>query len=144
MIPHHAQAVEMSEILLATDGVDPQVADLAEQIKAAQQPEIQTMTGWLNEWDEDVPPTSTSEMGSMSSMEGMMSPEDMADLDAADGAQASRLFLEQMTEHHNGAIEMAESEVEDGAYPDAVDLAEQIIATQQAEIDTMERLLADL
>lgn len=144
MIPHHAQAVEMSDILLAKDGLDPRVTDLAEEIKAAQQPEIEIMTGWLNEWDAEVPSTDMSEMDGMSSMDGMMSPEELADLEASSGDQASRLFLEQMTVHHDGAIEMAETEVEDGAYPEAVDLAENIIQTQQAEIARMEKLLGEL
>jgi len=47
MIPHHAQAVEMSELFLAKDGTDPDVAQLAGQIKAAQAPEIEQMRGWL-------------------------------------------------------------------------------------------------
>ncbi len=145
MIPHHAQAVEMSDILLSKDGVDPQVAELAEQVKAAQAPEIEAMTSWLEEWDEAVPPTTGMEsMDDMSSMEGMMTEQDMGDLAAATGDEASRLFLQQMTEHHSGAIDMAEQETEDGSYPDATDLAEEIVQSQQAEIDTMNDLLARL
>ncbi len=145
MIPHHAQAIEMIDLLLAKNGVDPQVAELAEQIKAAQAPEIEAMTSWLEEWDEDVPPTTGMEsMDDMSSMEGMMTEQDMGDLAAATGDEASRLFLQQMTEHHSGAIDMAEQETEDGSYPDATDLAEEIVQSQQAEIDTMNDLLARL
>lgn len=143
MIPHHAQAVEMSDIVLAKDGVDPEVAQLAEEIKAAQAPEIETMTGWLEDWEEEVPPTTGMEdMEGESSMDGMMSAQDMVDLEAAPGEQASRLFLEQMTEHHTGAVDMAEQEVQDGEYADAISLAETIIETQQAEILQMEELLA--
>lgn len=50
MIPHHQQAIEMSDIVLAKQGVDPQVTDLAKQIKAAQGPEIEKLQGWLNQW----------------------------------------------------------------------------------------------
>lgn len=121
MIPHHAQAVEMSDLLLAKEGVDPRVAALAEQIKQAQAPEIETMSGWLEDWGEDVPPTTGMEdMG----MDGMMSSEDMAELEAAPGEEASRLFLEQMTEHHSGAIDMAEVEIAEGSYPDAISSGE--------------------
>lgn len=146
MIPHHAQAVEMSDILLAKSGVDPNVADLATQIKQAQAPEIDTMTGWLEGWGEDVPATSgMSSMDDMEgSMDGMMSTADMRQLESATGDAAARLFLEQMTEHHSGAIAMAEQEVDAGAYPEAVALAETIIKTQQAEIDTMQGLLAQM
>lgn len=142
MIPHHAQAVQMSDMLLAKDDVDPEVVDLAEQIKDAQAPEIETMSGWLEQWGEDVPAT---DMGSMDmdsmNMDGMMSSEDMSALDAAESTDAAQLFLEGMTEHHQGAIEMAEQEVEDGEAPEAIDLAETIIDSQQAEIDEMEQLV---
>jgi len=144
MIPHHAQAVDMSDIVLAKDGVDARVADLAEEIKAAQTPEIDVMAGWLSDWDEEVPPTAgTQDMGGME-MDGMMSAEDMTDLEEADADRASRLFLGQMTEHHVGAIDTAEQEVDGGSYPEAIDLAETIIETQQAEITRMEELLRTL
>lgn len=145
MIPHHTQAIEMSDLVLAKDGVDPAVTKLAEQIKAAQAPELDTMIGWLEEWDEDVPPTTgMASMDDMSSMDGMMSEQDMAELEAATANEASRLFLQQMTEHHGGAIDMAEQEVDAGAYPAAITLAEDIIQSQQAEIGTMNKLLGRL
>lgn len=59
----------------------------------------------------------------------------MTALENAAPEDAARLFLEQMTEHHEGAIEMAEQEVEDGAAPGAIDLAKTIIDTQRDEID---------
>lgn len=146
MIPHHAQAVEMSDIVLAKDGVDEEVRSLAEEIKAAQAPEIELMSGWLEGWGEEVP--ATDGMDSMAGMDhsdsGMMSEEDMAALTDSDGAEASRLFLEQMIEHHQGAIAMAETELSDGSATEATELAQSIIDTQQAEIRTMEDLLADL
>jgi uncharacterized protein (DUF305 family) len=149
MIPHHAQAVDMSDTLLAKDDVDDDVRELAEQIKAAQEPEIQEMTGWLEDWDAEVPSTDGMDMGGdMAGMDhsggGMMSPEDMAALEDATGAEAARLFLEQMTEHHTGAVEMARTELDEGTSPEAKDLAQIIIDTQEAEIEEMEDLLADL
>ena len=50
MIPHHQQAIEMSDMVLAKQGIDPRVVDLANKIKAAQGPEIQQMQSWLNQW----------------------------------------------------------------------------------------------
>lgn len=79
----------------------------------------------------------------MGSMNGMMSPEDMAALEEATGTEASRLFLEQITEHHTGAVEMAQAEVDRGTNPEAKELAETIIETQQKEIEEMQDLLAD-
>lgn len=146
MIPHHAQAVEMSDIVLAKDGVDEEVRSLAGEIQAAQAPEIELMSGWLEGWGEEVP--ATDAMDSMAGMDhsdsGMMSEEDMAALTDSDGAEASRLFLEQMIEHHQGAIAMAETELSEGSAAEATELAQSIIDTQQAEIRTMEDLLADL
>ncbi len=145
MIPHHAQAVQMSEMLLDKSDVDPEVVDLAEQIKDAQAPEIGTMSGWLEDWDEDVPPTDMGDMGDMKmgnmDMNGMMSADDVAALEDAAPDDAARLFLEGMTVHHEGAIEMAEQEVDEGSAPEAIDLAETIIDAQQGEIDQMEELL---
>jgi uncharacterized protein (DUF305 family) len=143
MIPHHEQAIEMSDSLLEKDGVDEQVRELAEQIKDAQQPEIDQMKDWLDQWGAD---ESMGEMGhDMGAMgDGMMSEEDMGRLDDATGAEASALFLEQMVMHHEGAIEMAEVEVENGENPDAVALAEQIIEDQTNEIAEMQDLLAAL
>jgi uncharacterized protein (DUF305 family) len=136
MIVHHEQAIEMSDVLLEKEGVDEEVATLAEKIKAAQEPEIDTMTSWLADWGVEA----------MEGMDhgGMMSEDDMAALEAATGADASALFLEQMIEHHQGAIDMAHDEADGGQNADAVELAEKIIADQTEEIVTMQELLASL
>ncbi|MGC5173066.1 DUF305 domain-containing protein [Microbacterium sp. DT81.1] len=138
MIPHHEQAVEMADMILAKDGIDERVLTLAEQIKAAQGPEIELMESWLDEWG--------TPMGDMDGMDhgGMMSDTDMQALEDATGAEASRLFLEQMIVHHEGAIEMAQDEVDNGQNPDVIALAENIIASQTTEIATMEDILATL
>ncbi len=138
MIPHHEQAVEMADMILAKDGIDERVLTLAEQIKAAQGPEIELMESWLDEWG--------TPMGDMGGMDhgGMMSDTDMQALEDATGAEASRLFLEQMIVHHEGAIEMAQDEVDNGQNPDVITLAENIIASQTTEISTMEDILATL
>ena len=75
---------------------------------------------------------------------GMMSEDDMQSLKQATGTDAARLFLQQMIEHHRGAIDMAQDEVDDGQNSDAVSLAQKIIDTQTAEITTMEEILATL
>ncbi|ANG86822.1 DUF305 domain-containing protein [Microbacterium aurantiacum] len=142
MIPHHEQAVEMSDMLLAKTGIDPEVTALAEQIKAAQQPEIEQMEEWLDAWGADMP--GMDDMDGMHHGDGMMSEDDMEALEAATGTEAARLFLEQMIEHHEGAIDMAQDEVDDGQNADAVALANDIIASQTEEIATMRELLAQL
>ena len=139
MIPHHEQAVEMSDTLLAKDGIDERVRDLATQIKGAQQPEIDQLEQWLDDWGQE-----ESDMGGMDHGGGMMSEDDMTALEDAEGDDAARLFLEQMMVHHEGAIVMAQAEVNDGENDDAQAMAQSIIAAQTEEIALMQDLLADL
>ena len=138
MIPHHEQAVEMSDDLLAKDGVDAAVTDLATQIKAAQAPEIETMRGWLSDWDA----TEDGMAGMDHGTGGMMSDDDMMALQDASGADAGALYLAQMIMHHEGAIAMAETELNDGSNVDALALAKAIVSSQTAEIAVMNDLLA--
>jgi uncharacterized protein (DUF305 family) len=142
MIPHHTQAVAMSETILKKEGVPAQVTDLATKIKAAQGPEIQKMTGWLQSWGQ--PTAMPTAMASGHSMSGMMSGDDMAKLDAAQGTEAAKLFLTQMIAHHKGAVDMAKSETTGGKNADAVQLSKDIVSAQQAEIQEMKNLLAAL
>jgi len=157
MVPHHQQAIEMSDMLLAKQGIDPRVVSLANEIKAAQGPEIEQLQGWLANWNVSMSPEGGmpnmpgGDMGDMPNMPGhnmggmgMMSEQDMAALQAAQGVEASRLFLTQMTEHHEGAIAMAQTEVDNGQYPPAVELARSIITSQQQEIATMQQILGSL
>lgn len=140
MIPHHQQAIEMSDMILAKNGVDQEVLDLAEQIKDAQGPEIELMESWLDYWG--MP--SSGGMEGMDHGGGMMSDEDMSALEASDGSEAARLYLEQMIEHHQGAIDMAQDELDDGANFDVLALAERIVTSQTAEIATMQEFLTQL
>lgn len=153
MIPHHQQAVEMSDMLLAKQGIDPRVTDLATQIKDAQGPEIEQMQRWLDEWgNPPMPPMAGGHgnmdhgnmSGGMAGMQGMMSEADMTALQNAQGVEAAKLFLTQMIAHHEGAITMAQDEIDDGQFPDAVEMARTIVTTQQQEIDTMRGLLGSL
>jgi uncharacterized protein (DUF305 family) len=144
MIPHHEQAVEMADVALAT-AESSQVKDLATRIKAAQDPEILQMTGWLNDWDK--PLTASSDMGDMDhgsgggpSM-GLMTAAEMAELEAATGAEFDAMFLDMMIRHHQGAIDMATQEQSKGKFADARNAADSIVTSQQAEIDEMKALL---
>ena len=141
MIPHHEQAIEMSDLVLAKDGVDPEVMELAEQIEAAQGPEIEQMQTWLDEWGAPSM-MDADDMAGMGGMDGMLTEEQLDELAAADGATGSALFLEGMIEHHEGAIDMAEQHQEDGENEEALELSASIIETQTAEIERMRELLA--
>lgn len=158
MIQHHAQALSMVDL---ADGrpLDPQVQQLTEAIRAAQGPEIETMSDWLTAWDQEVPETMRDhsnaghDMGGdmsdrmegmdpeHSDMPGMMSAEEMDELQDASDAEFQDLWLEMMVEHHEGAVEMARTEQEDGQFADAIALAQEIQTAQQQEIETMEGLL---
>lgn len=152
MIPHHEQAVEMAD-LAETSAESAEVKDLAMRIKDAQGPEIETMQGWLEEWgaeesgedmggmddhgdDSEAEGASDVEMGG-----GMMSEDDMADLESAEGAEFDEMFLTMMIEHHEGAVEMAQTESDEGQNTDAIALAEDISEAQEAEIEEMNGLL---
>ncbi len=143
MIPHHQQAVDMGETILAKDGTDPQVVSLATSIVDSQAPEIEIMTSWLVAWDGSI---SGEGMGGhdMSSMDGMLSVDQMAALESAEGDGASRLFLKSMTAHHEGAVTMAQDEIDEGRNREAIGLASDIIKTQESEIDQMQSLMDTL
>ncbi|MEU4621985.1 DUF305 domain-containing protein [Actinoplanes sp. NPDC023801] len=145
MIPHHQQAVQMAAMAAGRAG-DAGVTELASKIRAAQQPEIDTMTGWLTAWGRPVPEPHMS-MGSgmdHGSMPGMMTDADMAELMDAKGAAFDKQFLTMMISHHEGAIEMAQREVAQGSNAEAKALAQKIITDQQAEIATMRTILGRL
>ena len=139
MIPHHAQAVEMSDMMLKKHGMDARITALATKIKAAQAPEIEMMTGWLKTWNEPTQMASGHGMG-----DGMMGDEDLKTLDAAQGTEAAKLFLTQMIAHHEGAVITAKTEISQGKNPDAIQLGKSIVTSQEAEIQEMKTLLASL
>lgn len=159
MITHHQQAIQMSDVILGKQGIDTRVTDLANKIKAAQGPEIQQMQAWLTQWSQQTtattPRSSTapttmpgmpghSGMPGMTGMEGMMSEQDMQALQNAQGIEASKLFLTQMIQHHQGAITMAQNETHSGQFPAAITLAQSIVTNQQQEIATMQTILSSL
>jgi uncharacterized protein (DUF305 family) len=151
MIPHHAQAVEMADMAIAANA-SPTVLSLAQKIKAAQNPEIETMTSWLRQWDQPVPAITSSmdggghDMTGMSGMmmDGMMTQADMTRLSKATGTEFDRLWLELMVQHHEGAVRMANDELSSGKNAAAQTLARAIIASQTAEIDQMNALISSM
>jgi uncharacterized protein (DUF305 family) len=124
---------------------DPEVKDLAADIEAAQQPEIETMSSWLRAWNKPVPEQTAGMEGlghdGTDDMSVMMTAEEMDQLHAAAGVDFDRMFLTMMIAHHKGAIRMAETEQANGSNSDAVALAKKIAQDQQTEIKTMEELL---
>ena len=139
MISHHQQAVEMSA-LVPDRSTDPEIIALAEQISAAQQPEIETMKVFLVQWNEN-PDTATGHNGHGATMQGMVDDATMTKLESLNGSEFDTLWLESMISHHQGAIEMAKAEITNGKNVDAKGLAQTIVDTQQAEIGQMKQML---
>lgn len=140
MIPHHEQAIELADI--ARDpaiGASEEVRALAEQVKGAQDPEIDLMTSLLTAWGQSATMDSSVDHSTM--MSGMLTLDELATVSQARGAEFDRAWLEAMIAHHEGAIEMAEDVLADGVNADVRALAEQIIAAQRAEIEEMRALL---
>nr|MCU0299546.1 DUF305 domain-containing protein [Candidatus Nanopelagicales bacterium] len=154
MIPHHQQAVEMADRALSADsGASEQVQQLAEQIKAAQDPEIQQMTDWLQSWNAPTAMPGASQGADMQGMDhsghdmggitmaGMMTAEQMDELQQASGEQFDEMWLTMMIAHHEGAVAMAE-QVRSSSDPNVSTLADNIISSQQAEIEQMKAMLS--
>ncbi|MDO4610400.1 DUF305 domain-containing protein [Corynebacterium sp.] len=205
MIPHHEQALEMSRILLAKDGVPPRAVEMATGIQNAQGPEIATLHAMLDAWGEsDVPggdevageggpeehpaEPAPSDAGAAPEtdaadphadhdhadgaheghgqmdpsmhgeeaapqlpaddgghvMAGMLTPDQLAAIEAAPGPEAARLYLEGMIAHHQGAVDMAREELDGGSNEQAKKLARSIIDTQESEIAAMREILDQL
>ncbi|MGW1428726.1 DUF305 domain-containing protein [Streptomyces sp. NPDC002431] len=146
MIPHHQQAIEMARL---ADGraADAEIKKLASAIEDAQDPEINTMKGWLTSWGKPLPDASMGDMPGMdhgsdgAGMPGMMSDKEMDGLEAARGKDFDRKFAQLMIGHHEGAVTMAEKEQKDGRNADAKKLAEAVVTAQTAEIEQMNKIL---
>lgn len=154
MIPHHAQALQLSE-LVAGAGASRSVQVLADRIDGAQRPEIVYMAGWLEDRGEDAPTAEEikdGDMGAMSmghgghgsgssTMPGMATAGQLRDLADARGAEFDDLFLTLMIRHHQGAVDMAGVVLRDGSEQQLNELASGIAADQSAEISRLEDLL---
>ncbi|GIT20882.1 MAG: hypothetical protein CM1200mP40_05640 [Gammaproteobacteria bacterium] len=144
MISHHAQAMEMSALVESRSNRETMNL-MAERISLSQDDEISMMQDWLGERDLEVPSTDAHHAGDYNLMPGMLTNEDMAQLEAASGDQFDRLFLEFMIQHHEGALEMVENLLDQrGAAQDPVLYAftSDVTSDQSAEIDRMDLMLA--
>ena len=130
MIPHHEQAIEMSDLAFSNT-TNPDVLALAEQIRGAQEPEIELMKSWPG-----------VDLGGHAghTMMGMLDENEMEMLRVTTGADFDRLFLEGMIKHHEGAIDMAEM-INDSRNPEVAKLGKAIIESQSSEIAAMKVLL---
>ena len=142
MIPHHEQAVVMSEMVGNVE-ISTQTVALASEIMGAQASEIELMQGLLNEWDVESDPHAGHKMSGDES-HGMMTDEELAELKNLSGADFEKMWLTKMLAHHQGAVKMAETVIADGKDSRVKTLAEQIVSQQQKDIAQINTLLANL
>lgn len=137
MVPHHEQAIEMSDVLLASDVDDAEVRDLAQRIKQGQERENEQMRAWADEWgiEEDM------EFHSKHIANGMFQPEQLDEFASLTGDELRTAFLEMMHFHHAHVIDMTQDEVERGGYAPLREMAQEMIDVQVAEMGEMEELL---
>jgi uncharacterized protein (DUF305 family) len=132
MIPHHQQAIEMAKLVDAHTK-RPQLRTLADSIVVSQGQEVTLMQGWLKRWGKPTTPEGMDH-GAMH-MPGMMSEAQMRQLMILKNQDFDLAFVDMMTTHHQGAIDMATTELRDGSLPEVKRLAQQILDAQQGEID---------
>ena len=145
MIVHHQGAIEMAELAVAKASTD-EVRSLGERIAAAQGPEIDVMSGWLDSWGQPQP--ADAEMAAMGhegmDMGGLDQAQVMAELSGLSGTEFDKRFLELMIEHHQGAITMAETTRAAALNAEVVVFVGKVIDDQTSEITEMRNLLRAL
>lgn len=136
MIPHHQQAIEISNIALK-QSKNSSVRKLASQIIKAQKPEINQMRYWLTAKDAPM------EMGHDMGMNGMLSETKIAELKKLTGKEFDKVFLKEMIEHHQGALEMLPM-LSSSKNSEVKNLAKSISVAQASEISQMRKLLMNI
>ena len=143
MIAHHAQAVVMSR-MAKSHGANPQVLRLSNKIDQSQVPEIHIMQDWLRRNKQFAPDTSSWRHMTMA---GMLTPEQMKELEAAKGVEFDRAYLDYMIQHHIGALKMVEDLFASPLAGQEVDVnvfANDVVTAQTAEIGIMQKMLSQL
>ena len=137
MIPHHQQAIDMSNLAMQVSKNEELLA-LAKVIAKDQAAEIVQMKSWLKDAGASVDPGH-----SMSGMGGMLTSEEYAALEKASGADFDKLWLTGMTKHHDGAIHMT-TMISDDQNAEIKSFGEAIVKVQTAQIDQMKLMLEKL
>ncbi len=146
MIPHHAQAKEMSALAEDRTNND-MVLAVAERITLSQDDEIAMMQGWLRDRGLEVTPEDAHHAPGFMRMPGMLSDEEMDALAAANGPEFDRLYLESMIDHHQGALDMVENLLDQrGSAQDPLlyEFTADVTSDQTSEIERMDAVLASL
>lgn len=136
MTPHHVGALAMAQ-LAPTRAQDAEVKALAARIVAAQDPELNRMQQMADAWGVTLDRSGAS-------MSGMDMGDESTALEPLSGTAFDKAFLTAMIAHHQGALPMAQADVDKGSSPQALELARTIFTAQTAEIAEMQGLLARL
>ena len=147
MIPHHQQAVELSDLLLVKPGVWERGRRYAEFVRAAQAREVETMRRWLDAWGAAAHgphADAVSTCDHSGPMPGMLTDDQVAAVRTAAAAAAQLLYLRLMIPHHDGALDMAYDEIAAGSNAYAISVAKHVVQDQLGEIAAMESMIAEL
>ncbi|WP_182481573.1 DUF305 domain-containing protein [Nocardioides immobilis] len=154
LVQHHALSLTLVDLTRGRN-VSPGLTAIADEILAAQGPEIQSLTTWLTDWDQPAPETirdhanaHADERGEVvevpgDDLPGMPDHAELEALEELDGPEFEQRWLELMVAHHEGAIEIAEEESDAGRFSPALDLARAVVTTQQDQVEQMKSLLGD-
>lgn len=143
MIPLHAEALAMVDVALPRD-LSPEARAVADEVQLEGSAEVQEMTSWLTSWDEPIPETVRDHVnaghGDEHGDDHEAASEDLAELEAARGAEFEELWIDLMVENHEEAISVAETEQSDGIFQPGVDLAESIATAHGDRVDRLTAL----
>jgi uncharacterized protein (DUF305 family) len=143
MIAHHAQAIHMSR-MAESHGANAKMMKFTQKIDQSQTVEIRLMQGWLREYGQHAPDTSSWRT---MTMPGMLTADQLKRLDAARGVEFDRAFLELMIQHHEGALKMVDdlfAAPGGGQEVDVSVFANDVVTVQTAEIGLMRKMLSEL
>ena len=138
MLPHHQQGLDLAAMVPSHTG-NADLIKFASGIAGSQQPEIKTLKGFLVQWSAKADADTRGPANT--DMTGMVDQATMTKLGSLQGADFDKLWLQSMISHHQGAVDMAHTEISNGVNTDAVTMAKHMVSTQQGEIDQMKKML---
>ncbi len=138
MIPHHQQGADLAAMVPA-HSTNPDLGKLAGSIATTQISEIKSLANLVTQWSTQ--PDADTRGPADTAMTGMVSQATLTKLGTLNGADFDKLWLQSMISHHQGAIEMAKTEANNGNNPDAIAMAKKMASAQQAEVDQMTKML---
>ena len=148
LVSHHAQTLQLLDLTLGRDDLDPQIGTLADQTRESRFHEAATAQEWLKTWGKKVPKTvleHNHNQGSVTydtSVPGVLSSAELHSLERAKGAAFTQAWLRELIAHEQGAVKLAADAIEDGQNADVVAFAQEDEKTHQQQVAQLERLLA--